>query len=64
MNLAVVMTCFHYVVRKKNFLDAEKVYKILKRDHEVLTELHLDGGKDMVVRAIGCALKVCVGKFL
>ena len=62
--MATILTIYYYVIGKINYLNQEKLYKILKKDQEVLSQISFEGKDKLIASAVGSALKITINKVL
>lgn len=62
--MAVIVSTYLSVLGKLNYLGPERIYKIMKKDTSVLSQLDFQGGSDLAADSVGCALKIAIGKQL
>jgi hypothetical protein len=62
--MAVILSAYLAVLGTSDTLSQERIYKILKKDPKVVSEFDFVGGGELMADAVGCALKVAIGKEL
>lgn len=62
--MAVIISAYLAIIGKINYLNPDRLYKLLKKDSSVLSQFEFKAGLDLVSNAVGCALKIAIGKQL
>lgn len=64
LHSAVIVSAYLSIVGKLNYLQPERIYKIMKKDPSALSQFQFTGGLDLAANAVGCAFKIAIGKQL
>lgn len=64
LHMAVLVSAYLSILGKINYLNPDRLHKMLKKDSSVLSQFEFKGGLDLVAASVGCALKLAIGKQL
>lgn len=62
--MAVIVSAYMAILGKTNYLNADRIHKMLKKDSSAITQFDFTGGLDLIAEAVGCAFKIAIGKQL
>lgn len=62
--MAVIISAYLAIIGKINYLNPNRIYKLLKKDISVLSQFEFKLGLDLVSNGVGCALKIAINKQL
>jgi hypothetical protein len=62
--MAVIVSAYMAILGKTNYLNTDRIYKMLKKDSSAITQFDFTGGLDLIADSVGCALKIAIGKQL
>lgn len=64
MSMAIILTLYYYSVGKLDYIMTEKLYKIIKRESETITQVDFDNFERLLSVALGTAFKISVDKYI
>lgn len=62
--MAVILTLYYYSVGKLNYINTSTLYRIIKRETDVLTQIEFDGFPKLLSIALATALKISIDKYI
>jgi hypothetical protein len=64
MNMAIILTLYYYSVGKLDYIMTEKLYKIIKRENETITQVDFDNFEKLLSISLGAAFKISIDKYI
>ena len=62
--MGLILTLYYYSVGKLDYVNTDKLYRILKKDKEALMQVDFDQSEQIMARALGTSFKVAVDKYI
>ena len=63
-NMGVILTLYYYSVGKQDYLNTDKLYRIIKKDKDAVTQVDFEQSEVILARALGAAFKISVDKYI
>lgn len=64
LNMAAILTFYHYAIGKQDYFNSSKIYRIIKREADAITQIEFDDFQKTLSLALGAALKISVDKYI
>jgi hypothetical protein len=64
LNMAAILTFHYYAIGKQDYLNTSKIYRLVKRETDVVTQIDFDGFPRLISLAVGMAFKISIDKYI
>jgi hypothetical protein len=62
--MAVILTLYYYSIGKLNYINTSTLYRIIKRETDVLTQIEFDNFPKLLSLALAAAFKISIDKYV
>ena len=62
--MAVVLTFFYYAIGKQDYINSSKIYRLIKRETDTVTQIDFDNFIHTISIAVGTAFKISIDKYI
>jgi hypothetical protein len=62
--MAVILTLYYYSVGKLNYINTSTLYRVIKRESDVITQIDFNNFAKLLSLALAAAFKISVDKYV
>ena len=64
INMAIALTFYYYSIGKQDYLNTSKLYRLIKRQTDTVTQIEFDSFVKTISLAVGAAFKISIDKYI
>jgi len=62
--MVIVLTFYYYAIGKQDYINQSKIYRLIKRESDAVTQIEFENFAKIISLAIGAAFKISVDKYI
>ena len=62
--MAVALTFYYYAIGKQDYINTSKIYRLIKRQTDTVTQIEFDSFTTIISLAVGTAFKISIDKYV
>ena len=62
--MAIILTFFYYAIGKQDYINVSKIYRLVKRETDTVTQIEFDSFVKLISLAVGAAFKISIDKYI